>query len=118
DRLFTGATTAEIFDGGRRWLSIQRGARSERPSWILGRFEAAGIESREESDPCGNEPHGSPDGRWLAWGNWHERDVSIKRLGSHEPPVLLPMASSATVAFSPDGRLLAVGGAEEIRFHE
>lgn len=118
DRLFRDATTAEIFDGGERWLSVSREPRSGRPSWILGRFDAAGIESQKEFDPGGNEPHVSPDDRWLAWGNWHGRDVSIARLGSHDPPVVLPMASSATVAFSPDGRLLAVGGAEEIRFHE
>jgi len=118
DRNFPEASTAEIFDGGRRWISSSREPVSGRPSWILGRFDAPGIESREEATPGGNEPHVSPDGRWLAWGNWHARDVSIKRLGSDEPPVVLPMASSATVAFSPDSRLLAVGGAEEIRFHE
>jgi WD40 repeat protein len=60
----------------------------------------------------------SPDGRWLAWGNWHGHDAAIRRMGSHDPPVVLPVAGSASVAFSPDSRLLAVGGSEEIRFYD
>ena len=118
DRHFRDSTSAEIFDGGERWLSIWRDPRARRPSWVQGRFGSDGIESRGELDSGANEPRVSPDGRWLAWGNWHGRDVAIKRLGSHDPPVVLPIAGSASVAFSPDSRLLAVGGAEELRFYD
>jgi serine/threonine protein kinase len=118
DRQFRQSSSAEIFDGGERWLSIWREPRARRASWAQGRFDSLAIESRGEIDPGGNEPRVSPDGRWLAWGNWQARDVAITRLGSHEPPVVLPIAGSASVAFSPDSRLLAVGGAEEIRFYD
>jgi WD40 repeat protein len=85
---------------------------------MQGRFDSLEIESRREIDSGGNEPRVSPDGRWLAWGNWQARDVAITRPGSHDPPVVLPIEGSASVAFSPDSSLLAVGGAEELRFYE
>jgi WD40 repeat protein len=118
DRHFRNSTSAEIFDGGERWLSISTEPRAHRPSWTQGRFDSVEIESRGETDTGGNEPHVSPDGRWLAWGNWQAKDVAITRLGSHDPAVVLPITGSATVAFSPDSRLLAAGGAEEIRFYD
>jgi serine/threonine protein kinase len=118
DRHFRSSSSAEIFDGGKRWLSIWREPRAPRPSWIQGRFESFEIESQSQLDPGGDEPRVSPDGRWLAWGNWHANDVGIMRLGSHDPPVVLRIPGSASVAFSPDSRLLAVGGAEELRFYE
>ena len=46
DRHFRDSTTAEIFDGGERWLSISREPRSRRPSWVQGRFDSVEIESR------------------------------------------------------------------------
>jgi serine/threonine protein kinase len=118
DRHFRDSTSAEIFDGGERWLSIWREPRARRPSWVCGRFGSNEIESRGELDSGGNDPRVSPDGRWLAWGNWHGHDVAITRLGSRDPPVVLPIAGSASVAFSPDSRLLAAGGAEELRFYD
>ena len=118
DRHFRDSSSAEIFDGGKRWLSIWREPRAPRPSWVQGRFESIEIESGRQIGPGGDEPRVSPDGRWLAWGNWHANDVAITRLGSHEPPVVLPIMGSASVAFSPDSRLLAVGGAEELRFYD
>ena len=118
DRHFRDSSSAEIFDGGERWLSISTKPGARRASWAQGRFDSVEIESRGEIDPGANDPRVSPDGRWLAWGNWQARDVAITRLGSHEPPVVLPIAGSASVAFSADSRLLAVGGAEEIRFYD
>ena len=118
DRHFRDSNSAEIFDGGERWLSISREPRARRPSWAQGRFDSLEIESGGEIDPGANDPRVSPDGRWLAWGNWQAKDVAITRLGSHDPPVVLPIAGSASVAFSADSRLLAVGGAEEIRFYD
>jgi WD40 repeat protein len=85
---------------------------------MQGRFDSLEIESRREIDSGGNEPRVSPDGRWLAWGNWQARDVAITRLGSNDPAVVLPIAGSATVAFSPDGRLARCrrrGGAPFLR---
>jgi serine/threonine protein kinase/WD40 repeat protein len=118
DRHFRDASSAEIFDEGERWLSIWREPRARRLSWAQGRFDSSEIESQGELDFGSNEPRVSPDGRWLAWGNWHGHDVGITRLGSHDPPVELPVAGSASVAFSPDSRVLAVGGAEELRFYD
>jgi len=118
DRQFRNSTSAEIFDGGERWLSISTEPRARRPSWSQGRFGSNEIESRGQLDTGSNEPRVSPDGRWLAWGNWQAKDVAIKRLGSHDPAAVLKIAGSASVAFSPDSRLLAVGGAEEIRFYD
>jgi WD40 repeat protein len=118
DRRFRDANSAVIFDGGERWLSISTEPGARRPSWAAGRFDSPKIDSRGEIDPGGNEPRVSPDGRWLAWGNWQAKDVAITRLGSHDPPVVLPIAGSASVAFSADSRLLAVGGPEEIRFYD
>jgi len=118
DRHFRDSTSAEIFDGGERWLSIWKEPRAARPSWAQGRFASNEIDSRGELEPGGNDPRVSPDGRWLAWGNWHGHDAVIRRMGSHDPPVVLPIAGSASIAFSPDSRLLAVGGAEEIRFYD
>jgi len=118
DRHFRNSTSAEIFDGGERWLSIWRDPRARRPSWAQGRFASHEIESRGELEPGGNDPRVSPDGRWLAWGNWHGHDAVIGRFGSHDPPVVLPIAGSVSIAFSPDSRLLAVGGSDEIRFYD
>jgi len=118
DRHFRNSSSAEIFDGGTRWLAISTEPQARRRSSMQGRFDSREIESRRELDPSANEPRVSPDGRWLAWGNWQARDVAITHLGSHDPPVVLPIAGSASVAFSPDSRLLAVGGAEELRFYE
>jgi WD40 repeat protein len=118
DRHFRDSTSAEIFDGGERWLSIWREPRARRPSWAEGRFASNEIESRGELEPGGNDPRVSPDGRWLAWGNWHGHDAVIRRIGSRDPPVVLPIAGSAQVAFSPDSRLLAVGGSDEFRFYD
>ncbi|HEX4824323.1 MAG TPA: WD40 repeat domain-containing serine/threonine-protein kinase [Candidatus Polarisedimenticolaceae bacterium] len=118
DRHFRDATSAEIFDGGERWLSIWRGPTAGHWSWAEGRFASDEIDARGELEPGSNDPRVSPDGRWLAWGNWHGHDAAIRRMGSHDPPVVLKVAGSVSVAFSPDSRLLAVGGSEEIRFYD
>jgi len=118
DRRFRGSTSAEIFGGGERWLTISKEPGARRPTWVQGRFGSTDIESRGELDSGGSDPRVSPDGRWLAWGNWHARDAAIKRLGSHDPPVVLPIDGSASVEFSPDSRLLAVGGTEELRYYD
>ena len=118
ERLFRDSSAADIFDGGDRWLAVMKDPRSSRRSWICGRFDSVAIESREAFDIGGDEPRVSADGKWLASGNWRSRDASVVRLGSNDPPVDLPMAGSVTVGFTPDSRLLAVGGEEEIRFYE
>ena len=118
DRHFRDSSSAEIFDGGERWLSIWTASRARRPSWAQGRFGSVDIDAHGEADAGANEPRVSPDGRWLAWGNWHGRDAAIARLGSRDPPARLPIAGSASVAFSPDSRVLAIGGAEELRLYD
>jgi WD40 repeat protein len=118
DRHFRNSTSAEIFDGGERWLSISQEPGAARPSWACGRFGSDEIESKGELGSGGNDPRVSPDGRWLAWGNWHAKDAAITRFGSRDPAAVLPIAGSTAVAFSPDSRLLAVGGEAEIRFYD
>jgi serine/threonine protein kinase len=115
ERGFRHSPTAGIHDGATLWLAV-----SEAPtrSWLLGRFDTRGTETRVDFPTGGNGPELSPDGTWLAWGNWQQENAAVKRLGAEDPPVELQVAGSATVSFSPDGRLLVVGGPEEIAFHE
>jgi WD40 repeat protein len=119
DRLAAG-----ISAGGERWMAVSTDPRGGSPSWILGRFDAAGVERTTGFQrvaafmPGGKGPEMSPDGLWAAWGNWHGRNAAVVRLGAGAPPVELPIAGSAAVGFTPDSRRLAVGGSAEIRFHE
>ena len=68
--------------------------------------------------PGSHGPEFSADHRWLAWGNWRGRDACVLSLATDASPVPLPIAGSANVAFSPDNRIIAVGGSDEVRFHE
>jgi serine/threonine protein kinase/WD40 repeat protein len=118
ERRFLGTPTAGIFANGEQWLAVRMDRQRSGGAWIHGRFDSPGIESTEGFETGGSEPKVSPDGRWLAWGNWHARNAAVTRLGARDPPIVLPSAGSATVAFSPDNRLLAVGGVRELRFYE
>jgi WD40 repeat protein len=60
----------------------------------------------------------SPDGHWLAWGNWHGNNAVVASLGADLPAVEFPVAGAASVEFTPDNGRLAVGGSDEIRFYE
>ena len=57
DRHFRDSTSAEIFDGGERWLSIWREPRARRPSWAAGSVRFHSRSSREESsNPAATTP--------------------------------------------------------------
>jgi WD40 repeat protein len=54
----------------------------------------------------------SPNGQWLATGTWHSQDVVIWEAATGAIVTNLPVGTSATTLFSPDGRWLvtASGG--------
>jgi tetratricopeptide (TPR) repeat protein len=63
----------------------------------------------------------SPDGRWLATGNWQGRGVKVwdARTGELEKDLDLgETAGTAWPAFSPDGKWLVTGTFQEYRFWE
>jgi WD40 repeat protein/tetratricopeptide (TPR) repeat protein len=64
----------------------------------------------------------SPDGRWLATGNWQGRGAKVwdARTGrpEHDFDVGGPDERAAWPAFSPDGKWLVTGTAAEYRFWE
>jgi WD40 repeat protein/Tfp pilus assembly protein PilF len=55
----------------------------------------------------------SPDGRWLALGDWHGRGVRVWDVRSAARVCELPTASGAIVRTSPDGRWLLAGCVSE-----
>ena len=57
----------------------------------------------------------SPDGRWVATGTQHGRDVKVWEVDTGKVVATLS-CRSASVAFSPDGRLLVVAGGQEYSF--
>jgi serine/threonine protein kinase/WD40 repeat protein len=103
---------------GRRWLSAVTQGGALNGSWVSGRFDAEQVETLGDLAPNSHVPEFSPDGRWLAWGNWRGNDAWVLGFGRGNGAVRLEMRGSAAVAFSPDSRLLVVGGATDIRFHE
>jgi serine/threonine protein kinase/WD40 repeat protein/tetratricopeptide (TPR) repeat protein len=64
----------------------------------------------------------SPDGRWLAAGNWHGKGARVwnARTGEDVHPFDLreSLEGTAWPAFSPDGQWLVIGTAEEYSFWE
>jgi serine/threonine protein kinase/WD40 repeat protein len=119
-RAFRGTRTAGLYPDGEGWLAVLQPAAGGGPSWIRGRFDTPEVEDPIPYVTGGNAPEISPDGRWLAWGSWQSEKAgaTVRRLGSDDAPVWLPAVGSASVAFSPDNRLLAVGDSEQVRLHE
>jgi tetratricopeptide (TPR) repeat protein len=64
----------------------------------------------------------SPDGRWLATGNWQGRRIKVweARTGrlAHDLDLGVPGEKTAWPAFSPDGKWLVTGSFSEYRFWE
>lgn len=119
-RPFRDSRTAGVSADGERWLAVLKPEGDGRLYWIRGRFDSMEIEPPIPYALGGNAPEISPDGRWLAWGSWQTENAgaTVRRLGSEERPVWLPAIGSASVTFSPDNRLLAVGDSEQVRLHE
>jgi hypothetical protein len=71
---------------------------------------------------CLRRPALSPDGRWLATGNWHGRGAKVwdAQTGEemHAFDLREPEAEGALPAFSPDGRWLVIGTVAEYSFWE
>jgi len=58
----------------------------------------------------------SPDGKLFATGTWHGTGVKVWMTETGEPIQELAVAGSAICSFSPDGKWLVTGSAEEYRF--
>ena len=110
--------SASISDDGERWSMIAAHAGTKGLSLTHGGFDDSRAERIDGLAAGSSEPQISPDGRWLGWGNWHGLDAVVTRLGGGESPIVFPAGPSARVAFSPDNRTVAVGGARAIRFYE
>lgn len=111
---------AGVTPDGKRWLAVATDSTNGGWYWISGRFDNTDVLHLAATTPGSYGPEFSADQRWLAWGNWRGRDAYVLALGTDEGErrVRLPIVGSASVAFSPDNRMLAVGGSEEIRFLE
>src|SRR5262245_49355055 len=65
----------------------------------------------------------SPDGRWLATGNWQHHGARVWNARTCQPERRLDLGArdgqgAAWPAFSPNGKWLAIGTFDEIRFFE
>jgi len=60
----------------------------------------------------------SPDGRWLAVGARHDKQVQLWDLRTRQRVWMAPVHSDAMVAISPDGRWAVSNSGEEIRFYD
>lgn len=98
----------------RRWISLVQ-ERNRRWGWRIGNLQNGQIEFSERITDGVESPDLSPDGRWLAWGNWQHADAFVVDLHSDGAPVRLPILGSTTASFSPNGRWLVVGGSHELR---
>ncbi|HXG09325.1 MAG TPA: tetratricopeptide repeat protein, partial [Gemmataceae bacterium] len=58
----------------------------------------------------------SPDGKWIATGNWHGRDVKIWQAKDGKPVHTLSMPFTACPTFSPDGKWLVTTTGQEHQF--
>lgn len=65
---------------------------------------------------CANTVCISPDGNLFATATWHGTGVRVWMTETGQPIQDLPVVGSATCSFSPDGRWLVTGSAEEYRF--
>jgi WD40 repeat protein len=59
----------------------------------------------------------SPDGRWIATGTQHGRDVKVWETATGNVVTTIP-CGSANVAFSPTGRTLVVAGGQEYSIYK
>jgi tetratricopeptide (TPR) repeat protein len=59
----------------------------------------------------------SPDGRWLACGNWNDKDVHIHDLTKGNQAASLPAFGSANGYFTPDGSHVVVAASDQYVFY-
>lgn len=116
-RGYTDSVVAGIFPERKRWLAVALNPKTRNWSWINGSFDSTEIEFLDGITANSHAPEFSKDGKWLAWGNWRRRNAYVLRLGTNNPPIELPVQGSATAAFSPDSRLLVIGGSDEVQFY-
>ena len=109
---------ASFDPGGASWAALQLDERMNQFVWRHAVVGDSNFQTIAHETPGMNGPAVSKDARWLAWGNWLGRDAFVVQLGTNSSPIRLSDDRSVTVAFSPDNRLLAVGGETEIRFYE
>jgi WD40 repeat protein len=112
------AISASISDDGERWFMIATHPGTKGLSLTHGAFDSSRTERIDGLATGSSEPQASPDGQWLGWGNWHGLDAVVTRLGGSGPPLVFPAGASARVAFTPDNRMIAVGGSQALRFYE
>ncbi|MBM4068032.1 MAG: hypothetical protein FJ271_03685 [Planctomycetes bacterium] len=111
----------ETLNGAR----LGRGAMSHDGRYVAAIVDAAralvyDLEAPAKPTSIAGHPHLgfldlAPDGRWLATGSWQGRDVMIWDARTGKRLTVLPIASSAVVAFSPDGQWLATGSDSDVR---
>lgn len=60
----------------------------------------------------------SPDGKLLATGDWHRRDLTVRDVSSGQTVKVLPAAMPPRGQFSPDSQYLVVGSSEDYQVYK
>ena len=108
---------AEFAADAQGWVGLGHARNSQRLAWHTGLFGAAEVKAYNWTTPEMEFPVLSPDGRWLAWGNWKKQNAFLLDLRSNLPPVYFRSEGSSTVGFSPNGRWFVVSDQQNVRFY-
>ena len=112
------ARVAEFSPDGRAWIGL--GTRDGQPeSWFIGQVDHEDCSAYRFPTPEIEFPALSPNGRWLAWGNWRGNNAYVVDLqAAKQQPLLLHSEGSTTVLFSPDGQWLVVSDTVKLQLFE
>jgi serine/threonine protein kinase len=108
---------AEFDSAGNSWAGLGRTGSSAGWAWHIGAFGRADVRTYHRLTPGSEFPALSPDGRWLAWGNWRANDAYLLDTEKGGVPVRLAGRGSTMVAFSPNGRWIAASDSQSVRFY-
>jgi WD40 repeat protein len=112
------STVAAFGPDHRRWIVEAQAPDRRRWGWLMGNLEEPQPTFCDRITRGVEHPDFCPSGRWLAWGNWQHEDAFVMDLRTNSPPVRLESSGSTSAKFSPDGRLLAIGGSRSLQFLE